>query len=235
MSNQALLSIPRTTEYTIVFPLDPITKRYDSAFYSLSLTDGRVSTQEINKILAEINHARKSLSLNIPGILYCLIFVLILCVPINCYFIFWASVDDYVLPCSLFGCCMLFMILLWTSIVRIGTTNNKAKAKCTEICNRHNLNFVSRGLRWHVPVNFPQCIELWKDYRGIYMPTVNQQPYPFVPNYGAPNQNIGGTQQFMGGEPQFQNQNLPQLQYPNYPQGYQEQPSNNMYIPSSQV
>jgi len=229
MATQIIIATPPTTDYTIVFPFDEGGKRFDSGFYSQGLTDGRVSIEEINHILAEVESTRRPIASKVWSAVCCYVVSLIAAVVIYVFSLMMVaeSVPEFI-P---------FLILIFigsiTGLVfalykRLRGVTEEMKSKCKAVLDRHNPNFASRGLRWHIPVHFPRWVELWKDYKAgnnpqpIYMPPVNQQPYPNT--YGAPNQNMN-----MGGQPQ------PQFQQQNYYENYQGQNNNNMYIPPSQV
>ena len=228
MTRQIIIAIPPTTDYTIVFPHDDFGKRFDSGFYSPALTDGRASLEEINQILAEVEIIRRPLAGKMCGALCCYIVSII--ASVVAYVLFMVSMinnNSGLFPFLIAGFIGMIILIFWVFIVRVKNIHENIRKKCKEVIDKHNHNFVSRGLRWHLPIQFPRWIELWKDYRAasnshaIYMPPVSQHPYPPIShNYGAPNQNMN-----MGGQPQFQ-----QNYYQNH-QGAQ----NNMYIPPSQV
>jgi len=226
MTRQIIIAIPPTTDYTIVFPHDAVGKRFDSGFYAPGLTDGRASREEIDQVLTEVENVRRPLNGKIVSAVCCYIFGLFAAVGGYVFLmVSMASEVPDMIPFFVIGFIGLIIALIWIFIARVKNVNVEMKTKCKAVVDRHNPNFASRGLRWHVPVHFPRWIELWKDYRAgnnpqpIYMPPVNQQPY-------SPNSNYG-TNQNMGGQPQFQQQN--------YYQNYQGPNNNNMYIPPSQV
>jgi len=226
MTRTIIIAIPPTTDYTIVFPHDAVSKRFDSGFYAPGLTDGRASREEIDQVLNEVENVRRPLASKIVSALCCYIFGLFAAIGSYVFFmVAMAGGDPELIPFFVIGFIGLIVALVWIFVVRVKNLTEQIKTKSRQVIDRHNPSFASRGLRWHVPVHFPRWIELWKDYRAgnnpqpIYMPPVHQQPYTPTPNYGAPNQNAG--------QPQFQQ---------NYYQNYQgPNNNNNMYIPPSQV
>jgi len=231
MARQIIIAIPPTTAYTVVFPFDAIGKRFDSGFYSPGVTDGRATIEEINHVLADIENTRRPIASKIMSAICC--YIISLLAVVGCYVFGMVSIagtSPESIPFLVIGFIVAVIAVIWVFIARVRKVNEELKTKCQEVANRHNQNFSSRGLRWHIPVHFPRWVELWKDYvnqgqgqnfpgqQPVYMPPVQQQPYA---NYGGPQQ------QNMGGQPQFQQ---------NYYQNYQGQPNNNnMYIPPNQV
>jgi len=228
MSTQIIIGAPPTTEYTVVFQFDQIGKRFDTGFYTPGLTGGRASLEEINHVLADIENTRRPIASKAISAVCCYILSLFACIGV--YIFALISISDSapdMIPFFIIAFIASMILVIVVFIVRIRKINEETKTKCKAVADRHNQNFASRGLRWHIPVNFPSWIELWKDYQvqnsaGMYLPPpVNQQPYTQVPSYGVPNQG-------MGGQPQFQ---------PNPYQNYQGQgqPNNNYVPPNSYV
>lgn len=113
---------------------------------------------------------------------------------------------------------MFFMAYLFTMIGTLFKLSQQFRLKCQPLVDHQiNQRFIPRGLRWHLPANFPFWIELHNDYLrqqpANNLPPVQQQQQA-NPNYGAPQQNVGG-------------QLYPQLP-PVQPQ------NNNIYMPPSQ-
>jgi hypothetical protein len=230
MTRQIIIAIPPTTAYTVVFPFDAAGKRFDTGFYSPGITDGRASAEEINHVLAEIENTRRPIAAKMVSAICCYIFSLF--AVVGCYVFGMVSIAGTApesIPFLVIGFIVAIVAVIWVFIARLKKVNEELRTKCKVVADRHNQNFASRGLRWHIPVHFPRWVELWKDYASqsgqgfpgpqpVYMPPVQQQPYA---NYGGPQQ------QNVGGQPQFQ-----QNYYQNYQQG---QTNNGMYIPPNQV
>ncbi len=232
MARTVIIAIPPTTAYTVVFPYDATGQRFDTGFYSPGITDGRASADEIHHVLADIDSVRKPFAAKMTSAICC--YIVSLMAVVGCYVLGMVNIAGAApesIPILVIGFIVAVVAIIWVFIARVRKVNEEMKKKCTEAAARHNQNFASRGLRWHIPVHFPRWVELWKDYvnqggqtfpgqQPVYMPPVQQQPYA---NYGGPQQ------QNVGGQPQFQ-----QNYYQNYQQG-QGQTNNGMYIPPNQV
>ena len=165
------ITIPPTTEFTIVFPSinfdSKLDSKFDSSFYSPNLTDGRASVQEIMQVLTNIESTIKPFTSQIRRALYYLLFYIVFSFFVLLYFIFTVSGILILATIAYVVGIVASILILALCVSRI---EEKMILKCQEIIQRHNNNFVSRGLRWHLPTRFPRWIELRKDYnksRGI--------------------------------------------------------------------
>jgi len=199
-SDNAIIVVPPTTSITVIFPFNAADKKFDSSFYSPALTDGRASFEEISQFLAEIEAVRPTAaSQGGPSAcrLFCLFLLLILWIA---RFILQTHMNVDLIPFAIVFVVILVIFVIIILVLSSGGTRNESQAKCQAIVEKYNQNLASRGLRWYLPVSFPQWVELWKDYpqnqgaisQPISMPSVNQQPYYPVQNYGIPNQNYQG-------------------------------------------
>jgi len=170
-----------TTESNIIFPLDRDNEQFNSRLYTLALTDGKASNQEVDKVLADIMTAGKDPS-NKKGWsrASCFAFVLFLILTILLSVGFaWTiiimsspdiSEDQFAIGYGI--CCVLIVVCVCSSagccsvcLERISPDSEIIRKKCQDVVEEHNKDYVLKGLRWHLPQEFPQWVELWKDYK----------------------------------------------------------------------
>ncbi len=163
-----IINIPLATPNTIIFPSSG--QKFDSAFYSPALTDKRLSFEEINEFLTELETVRAQTASKLPSDNFCWKFTL--------YF------DIFLLMCGLALLFLkrpnfiIFLILAALYLIvhlaeygvnklreaRNQRVRNELRTKCEVIVRRYNQNLAARGLRWCLPALFPRWVELWKDY-----------------------------------------------------------------------
>jgi len=148
-------------ELSIVFPFDKTSKKFDSGFYSPTLTGGRVSLEEINQILSEIDAIRKSIASQAIAALICHFVSLSICSGL---FVFTGTPG--MITFYIIGLVVAVLTIVGVLMWRILKLKGELKTKCKEVVDKHNQTFMLRGLRWHLPVNFPSWVELWKDYQS---------------------------------------------------------------------
>ena len=176
------VAVPQTTEYTVVFPAIDFESKFDSSFYAPNLTDGRASVQEITQVLSDLESTRKPFVKQIRRAGCLIVSYSVLSFLAFLYFLLTMDAGS---GGMIIAAIIAFFIGIIASLVililYLKGVDAKMKPKCQETIDRHNQNFLPRGLRWHLPANFPKWIELWKDY---YQPQgVRNQPIG-VPQFG---------------------------------------------------
>ncbi len=183
MSNQsAMAGIPPSSAYTLVFPSPNFDSKFDSSSYTPNLTDGKASTQEINQVLSYIETTIKPFNEKIKRAGYILLAYVILSF-LPAAILFFAKGDKsppFIVSIIAFCAGAIIGLVLW--IAYINKVDAKMLPKCKEVVERHNQDFFSRGLRWHLPTSFPRWVELWKDYsqpqgQPINVPQFGQNTY----------------------------------------------------------
>jgi len=188
MSNQtATAGIPPTTQYTIIFPSPNFDSKFDFGFYSPNLTEGRASTQEITQVLSDIESTIKPFNEKIKKAGFILLaYVILSFLPSVC--LFFAKGDKsaaFIVSIVAFCVGAIAGLVIW--ICYIQKVDAKMVPKCQEKIDRHNQDFVHRGLRWHLPTSFPRWVELWKDYSQPQGVGIGQS-YPNKNSYVPPSQ-----------------------------------------------
>jgi len=171
-----------TNESNIIFPLDESGRQYNSRLYTVVLTDGRATNQEIDKVLVDIMTAGSDPS-NKKGwsraSCYFLVLYIVLTILQMFFFIFICvklARDTYhsgVQFLISFGTMMVLLLGCMFSCVsgsclcqdRTIPDMEIIRQKCQDVVDEHNKDYVLKGLRWHLPQEFPQWVELWKDYK----------------------------------------------------------------------
>jgi len=157
-------------------------KTFERSFYSPNLTEGRASVEDINSMLSQfeaiVKEGRRG-----NGVMMCLFLVFffggfaLTVTLMNTVFESNASSSAmFLIP---LGYMLLFAIFAIMLAKRGRNSILKAKAACQQVIDRNN-QFNAVGLRWNLPMSFPNWVELWKDYKGI---PGNYPNYQMVPNY----------------------------------------------------
>jgi len=184
--NYRVVMIPPTTDSALVFPFDKSGKKFDRSFYSMALTDGRMSSEQLESFLGKIE---KKLEKKVSGVQRLIRFfaglglfsMIILFLYGFCLFNEDENSfdgEDYVYDefdnfgTALIGFC--FAAIFYSVILGFYKKNRylRAKKTITKFIKKHSSEFAHAGLRWNVPLSFPQWIELWKDYKieTTYLP-----------------------------------------------------------------
>jgi len=171
-----------TTESTIIFPLHHDNKQFNSRLYTLALTNGRASNREIDTALADIMTAGNDPSNKKRwSRLSCFGFLLLLVVSILqlcgiCVLVHKireidsddpSEADPLVLGAIFLGI-GLFVSVIFCVVVCFQKTDSsmiKIRKRCQDVIDEHNKALIKKGLRWHMPEEFPDWVELWKDYK----------------------------------------------------------------------
>jgi hypothetical protein len=189
----AFIAIPPTTDLAVVFPFDKSTKKFDRSFYSPALTDGRVSSEQVESFLREAERIikKKYNPIKIVLALFTCFVVFgllgLFCMITDDTFIDESDIDDiFLYMMGYFGAVIFYAVLMHFYIRR---KQRKAKKCVKSHIRKHAQAFAAQGVRWNTPLYFPQWIELWKDYKGQGQVAYGQQPavqafnnvYPVLP------------------------------------------------------
>ena len=153
---------------SITFSLIKESLRYHQDFYSPDLTDNRASPDRVDLCLSKIEFELQSSYPKQKGLQCCLPFVylvmFLLIVGIR-------KVFDYIfgqITLIEMGIIMILygiLIFLCSHFANL-YMYNQIKAKCQLIVDEQNEILKQRGLRWDLPKEFPELIELYKDYKS---------------------------------------------------------------------
>jgi len=208
-----IILIPPTTDMTIVFPYNSLSKTFERGFYSPPLTEGRASNEDIGNMLRQfeqvIAEGRRG-----NGVMMCFFLLFFFggfaLTVYLCNTVFASDSSSsfmFIIPLTYM---FLFAVMGILMAKRGRASMRKTRATCQQIIDR-NGQFSSAGLRWCLPMSFPTWVELWKDYRG--MPQTGYYNYQMAPpayQYGGNSADTG-----LYVPPQVVNDGN---QYPAYPQ-----------------
>jgi len=216
-----VIVIPSSTPQSLVFPYDERNRRFDLSSYQAAQTQGRVTAEEIEEFLKEVN------------------------VPVRAFY--EEQMSACKLVCIIIFCMICFplypFMLCW--ICYRNKKNMEEMKKATErasvIIKSRGTMFTERGLAWNIPAYFPKWIELWTQIGEYGQPVmqpmmqpevqVNQQ-FQGMPIYQRPPGEVNGAAGFSGIEMQA----VPQQ---TYQQGYYQQQNysnyQNNFAPNNQV
>ncbi len=169
--------VPKTTEFTIIFPAKrkknslSLICQFNQDLYSPDMVNGRVSSQEMRVFLAEINNffrtpiKRTSIEERSWKICCCLglwlqIELFGLCHFDN-HFPEILTTFHYIMGVYSFLACILLFFYFANSAIK--RREMQRKNGCQEILDEQNRTLQGRGLRWCLPKEFPDWIELCKD------------------------------------------------------------------------
>ncbi len=160
-----IINTPPTTTNTLIFPIAG--NKFDSSFYFPSLTDGRVSSEEINLLLTELVATGAPTAVQLKKIenwfktaLFFFFLFFILSIALL------ALYNPCLIPFDIVGFFIIAACIVELGVMKFRRVRGKLRAKCEAIVQQHNQNLAPRGLRWHLPILFPSWVELWKDYQA---------------------------------------------------------------------
>ena len=193
-------NFPLETNEAILFPYNFKTGKFNIDHYNPSMTNQRVSKQEIADFLApaEEHMLEWNKKQNFT----------------TCCFIFWLILGSFIFP--LLFCVLTYMCKKNSEIRPLFM---RAQKNVQKYFNDQNELYKQRNLTWCVPQTFPLYIELWKTH--IIPGQQNLSAMSFQPNVNsmrvAPDSGLRLIQQPQV-QPQFQPQFQPQVQSQFQPQ-----------------
>ncbi len=200
--------LPQTTQNRIIFPLQHLQKsgkifdniwRFSQDSFSPDMADGRISCQEVQKFLSEINSRLKTPPKESSRISY----IAFLCLCLEFFGLLYVS-NHFPDLLTTFQIIIIAIILILASACFAGAVALKevlgrfvdSNTKCQRVINRHNLILQSRGLKWQFAdtrlpyfLYFPDWIELCKISSNQ---DPNSQPIDILPENQEPPANPEG-------------------------------------------
>jgi len=210
--SRAYSSVPRSTNTTLVFPLDLNKLSYTTDSFSTIIVDGRVTLNEINGMFAEITtDCNRFKSFKIirclhrlsTGIVILLLTISIILIAAG-FSTGGSNSASYTGIVILFFC--VFGFILFQFLLTVCGLRNILRDyvdKANIVLARHRREYEVRGLRWRLGSQGVTWIELWLDYKlteihngpnsnavmlqeVVLYPQMNDKivaSYPVKPNY----------------------------------------------------
>ena len=155
-------TIPISSDYTVVFPYISSQGKFAREAYSPAMTGGRASSEEIDQVLKLFETVSRGMSTPDRFLeSWCLHFLL----PFAFMLLFQIN-DNFRYPQFVWSCFALYVIggNIWM-FSAAAKNNSKIKENMQTVLKLYQDTFEKKGLRWHIPANFPLWIALFKDYR----------------------------------------------------------------------
>jgi len=191
------IPIPSSTPQSLVFPYDPINRKFHTLNYQAAQTQGRVTPEEIEEFLKEVNVPIKAFYEEHPPKTGKWICLMIICTII----------------CPLFPFLLCYLISKSNKMME---EMKKATDRAAVIVKSRGTTFTERGLLWNMPAHFPRWIELWTSV-GVYGQPVQpiqtvqaNQQFQTLSTYQRPVESYGAI-----GFPGIEMQGVPQQNYQN--------------------
>jgi len=181
------IPVPLSSDYTVVIPFHKGKKTFDRDLFSSSMVGGRVTVEEVEKVLTHLETATSKLHSPCKAT-----FVLMILYLIPFFMLMKRTVrSTHHVPVCLwiiYAIYVLVVSLIYAKYSRSQVEKVVAEAKKI-IKNYYQAAFEARGLRWHIPQHFPLWIELYKDYREQHQTGLqihHHQPQPQVHHQSHP-------------------------------------------------
>jgi hypothetical protein len=159
---------PLTSDSTIIFPLNQKEKRFSRSVYSEAMTQGRVSSADINYALCffEIITSRVTSQPDLKSS-----FILRYLIPFAILMFF--KVTDQIQISSVWFWFWLYCI--FGVLIQLSSRNTqikKAKADLEGVIQMIQPAYLKKGLKWRVPQDPSVWIELVREYRQVGEPLI---------------------------------------------------------------
>jgi len=148
---------PSQSKERISFPLNSDTETFDRSFYHPSLTSNRISTEEIEDTLSQIDNIYRKKEERIFRVLFCSIFgTIVWNLPDKWHFeIEHPKKKEFQRGIN--------VLALAAAGLYIWNHNRKAKKQAGELLEQVNQRTIPKEFRWYFPQSFAK-IELYPDY-----------------------------------------------------------------------
>ena len=155
-------SVPLSTDYVIVFPINSQDKKFSRSIYSPAMTNGRASSEDINQALSLFELAlSRGISTSEMVKSFCWRFLL----PLVMLMFFEGN---YMLRRSesIWFCFVVYCIVgIFSLFANKNAQTKRAKEDSQGIIDLVQPGYLKRGLRWRIPDESYGWIELIKEYR----------------------------------------------------------------------
>ncbi len=191
-------NVPLSNDYVIVFPMNPSEKRFSRTTYSAEMTNGRASTEEVNQALSlfelamsrAVTKSEFSTSLRrrflYPFLIIWVLFMFIL-YRASSTLLFW-----FAIYCA---------VGIYYLVKNKNAQNQRVKEDSKNVLDIVQPGYLQKGLRWRIPEESYEWIELIKEYRESEKPSaIAVQIYPTLPEHAKVNSQYAPPQTFTAGQ-----------------------------------
>ena len=159
--NPILNPIPNISQdgYNVIIPLEKSTNKFNRKAYVPTMTEGKISSEEVNQLLEDLELAISQLSTPLGELMTVLHrFVLPLFVMIFLTNVWYCYRDRTWVPFFIY-CIIMFIYQKVSQKYKM----MKAREKADSIIQIHQSEFNKKGYRLFIPFNFPEWIEIQRD------------------------------------------------------------------------
>jgi hypothetical protein len=187
-NREGIIITPPITDLALVFPFDKLSNKFDRNFYAPALTDGRASFETLDHFLQKVERILKKKARQVFIASLILAFVILVGFFMTLYSLA-GGLDDLTQddidsddPDTVFSAMFAFLFIAVISSLGFSAfvrcKDRKAQKRIKSFVEKNSQAFNVLGLRWSMPLRFPQWIELWKDYKSqssAYLPPLMPQ------------------------------------------------------------
>jgi len=156
------VAIPPTTDNITIFPYDNNSNKFETSHYINTTSRRRASINEITLVLTEVDSFIKEYrDYSNPKKL---LFIFLTCLLIILTSIIWGLLLEiqYLIPSTLFFTCTIAIIYIAKIFIHSRKMLEEVKQKVKEYLEAKSEYFEQKGLKWVIPFQFPNWMELWR-------------------------------------------------------------------------
>ena len=155
---------PASNENIVIFPYKSGT--FDTSSYHASQNDHKVTLEEINKVLNEIQATRLVWNKKFWRTFWCYVGSLLLAIGgFIVLMIFVLSKEVILIPIGIFVFIIIAVCTFICVFLVLAFYDDKAIEESKKVIEKYNPEFALGGLKWNLPAAFPQWIELWNEFK----------------------------------------------------------------------
>jgi len=152
---------PSATDLCIRIPLSKSTKKFDRSAYSSVISSNKASSEEIDQILSHLETITNRFPTPSQALkTYFRIFIFPWII-INLPKVFSGLDGPHIVKIYI----IYALIMIYFLINKNQHKRNHSKLEAMNIIKLYQSAFLAKGLRWLIPKDFPDLIELHKEYR----------------------------------------------------------------------
>ena len=172
--------IPGTTGDRVIFP-KMLSEAYCFRKYVPEQTKNRVSVEQVETVLKEIETVYKPFAKRVNKAFLCFIVNFCLAIALSIpYFIYVSPLyKSALLPIGIVGVILWIFVPTIYCVVSVSIVNTGGREASEKVIEKYNRELKGLGVRWCLPEKFPKWIELWNDF--LDRP---EEYHQAIPTYG---------------------------------------------------